>query len=118
MAENALGHRARGFSDAPEFIAQGGGRERARFGHVNRPVVIERVRHLHADAGEFVVLVLRPAEAEPVSRHEESVLPIDVETLVRVPAAGARGGLVARLREPRVMREHERLDLDERLPKF
>jgi hypothetical protein len=73
--------------------------------------MIQSSRNVDTDSSELVVLVLRQSETKPVARDKQSAIPVDVETLMRVPAAGTAAGLLFLNGEFRMMGQNIRFDL-------
>src|SRR5574337_670249 len=86
MPVNVLRLLARQSCDASEGLPDCRWRACGRLLDVDAPVGVRRLRHVELDASQLEVLVLREAEPEPAPCDEQALLPIDVESLLRVPS--------------------------------
>ena len=118
MRIDVFGAAAFAFTNSPKLVPQLRGRAGARFGDVNLPIMIERVRDIDANAGKLVMLFLGPAETQPVPGDEETSIAVDVKALVGIPSAWAGYSVVSGFRDLRVMRENKRLNFNNRVPQL
>ena len=108
----------RALTNPPQIVTQCRRGQGARLRNINRPIVIECVWHFDADARQFVMFLLRLAESQPVARHEQTAIAVNVEALMSVPTSRPGGGLVLRLWELGMMRQDKRFDINDSAAQF
>src|SRR5262245_32877822 len=98
-------------TEVGEIIAEGDRNLRGIFFHVNLPEVIHRIRPVTTDSTQCVMSFLSDLQAQPVARHKQSPVPINIKSLMCEPSIWPpRFGVLLR-RQFGMVRKHKAVNL-------
>src|SRR5690606_38226716 len=109
--ENPAGLALQPFHNVLQPVLQAGGKLSICLVERNLPHGVERVGNVDRDPDKLRQFTV-PDEAEPGAVHDQSVLPVDVESLISDKTLLASKLLMLSCRHLGIVRQDERLDLD------